>query len=51
MGTVPPDQVLALRSAFDRSCVDLFSKVWSAAAEAGLLRAYQRARGLVASGL
>ena len=48
---VPPDLVLALRSAFDRSCVDEFWGVWSAGAEAGLLRAYQRAGCLVSSGL
>ena len=48
---VPPDLVLALRCAFDRSCVDDFWMVWSAGAEAGLLRAYQRAGGRVSSGL
>ena len=38
LGTVPPDLILALRSAFDMICVDEFWKVWSAGAEAGLLR-------------
>ena len=51
MGLFPPDLVLAIRSAFDRSCVDDFWNVWSAGAEAGLLRAYQRAGGPVPSGL
>ena len=50
-GGVPPDLILALRSAFDRSCVDESWKVWSAGAEAGLLRPYQRADGPVSSGL
>ena len=39
------------RSAFDRNCVDEFWNVWGACAEAGLLRAYQRAGGPVTSGL
>ena len=51
LGTVPPDQVQALPSAFDGSCVHELWKVWSAAAGAGLLRAYQRACGPVAPGL
>ena len=51
LGTVPPDLILALRLAFDRSCVDEFWKDWSAGAEGGLLRAYQRAGGPVSSGL
>ena len=37
MGTVPPDVILALRSAFDANCVDRFWSVWSASAEAKLL--------------
>ena len=49
--TVPRDLVVALRSAFDTSFVDEFWKVWSAGAEAGLLRAYRRAGGPVSSGL
>ena len=32
LGTVPPDLVLALRSAFDSNCVDEFWNVWSAGA-------------------
>ena len=47
LGTVPPDLVLALRSAFERSCVD---ECWTGA-EAGLLRASRWAGGLVAPGL
>ena len=50
LGSVPPDLVLALRSAFDRNCVDEFWKNWSAGAEADLLRACQRAGGPVSSG-
>ena len=42
LDSVPPDLVLALRSAFDRSGVDEFWGVWSVGAEAGLLGVYQR---------
>ena len=45
LGTVPPDLVLALRSAFDRNCVDEFWSVWSAGSEVGLLRSCRRAGG------
>ena len=34
--TVPPDLVLALRSAFDRSCVDDFRMIWGAGAGSGV---------------
>ena len=44
-GTVPPDLVLALRSAFDWNCVDEFWSVWSAGSEVGLLRSCRRAGG------
>ena len=48
---VLPDLILALRSAFDKKCVDEFWNVWSAGAEAGLLQSWQRAGGPVSSGL
>ena len=50
LGTVPPDLKLALRSAFDRNCVDEFRNVWGGA-EAGVLRSCQRPGGPVSSGL
>ena len=49
LATVLPDPFLALRSAFDRNCVEEFWNVWSAGAEAGLLRSHQRAGGPVSS--
>ena len=45
LGVVPPDVVLALRDAFDRSDVDDFWSVWSNSAEAGLFSAYRWAGG------
>ena len=33
LGAVPPDLILALRSAFDKNCVDEFWKAWSTGAE------------------
>ena len=46
---VPPDVVLALRDAFDRSDVDDIWSVWSKNAEEGLFRAYCRAGGPTAA--
>ena len=51
LGTALPVLVLAPRSAFDRKCVNEFLNVWSAGAECGVLRAYQRAGGPVSPGL
>ena len=50
LGTVPPNLIQALWSAFDRNRVDEFWNVWSAGAEAGLLRSYQRSGGTVTAG-
>ena len=51
LGTVPPDLIFALRSAFDANSVDEFWNVWSAGAEDGLVRAYHRAGGPLTSGI
>ena len=47
LGTVPPDLILALRSAVDMDGEAEFGNVWSAGAEAGLLWAYHRAGALL----
>ena len=47
---VPPDVVLAIRDAVDRSCVDDIWDIWSWSAEACLVDAYCNAGGPTAAG-
>ena len=50
LGVVPPDVVLPLRDAFDRSDVDDFWSVWSKNVEAGLVDAYRGVGGPTEAG-